>query len=331
MIDELGKAKRQPALKFSTDDVQPRERLAVWREVLGRVHLHLDVEQVGDGPLHATVESHRLAHTSLYFSQTTPVRASRTREFLQDGDHDFRLLLATGAGYNFKSGSHEVYIPDGAAAVLFNGVASSVEYSGSCQVTAVRVRRADLSAAVRYLDDTPARPIRADSQALRLLTKYVAFLRQVGPDADPLLADRVATHLTDLVALTLGATDDAEHEAQGRGLRAARMIAIKGDISAQLSNPDFTIDALALKHAISPRYVRQLFEYEGTSFSEFIVQQRLTKAYRMLSDLRELTRSISGIAYECGFSDLSYFNRTFKKRFGGTPSDIRNRVLTDRR
>jgi AraC-like DNA-binding protein len=34
--------------------------------------------------------------------------------------------------------------------------------------------------------------------------------------------------------------------------------------------------------------------------------------------------SITAIAFDAGFGDLSYFNRTFRRRYGATPSDIRN-------
>src|SRR6187431_3144906 len=131
--------------RFSTDDVRPCDRTAVWREVLGRVHLHLDVEQVGDGPLHATVESHRWSSVSFYFSDTTPVRASRTPEFVQDGDGDFRLLRADGAGYHYASHGVDEMVKDGCSALLFNGVVGSVQYLGPCRVSAIRVRRADLA------------------------------------------------------------------------------------------------------------------------------------------------------------------------------------------
>jgi len=36
-------------------------------------------------------------------------------------------------------------------------------------------------------------------------------------------------------------------------------------------------------------------------------------------------QSISSIAYDVGFGDLSYFNRAFRRRYDATPSDIRNR------
>jgi AraC-like DNA-binding protein len=53
-------------------------------------------------------------------------------------------------------------------------------------------------------------------------------------------------------------------------------------------------------------------ESDGTSFSEYVLNQRLENAHRMLSDERFAGRSISQIA-DIGFGDLSYFNRTFRR------------------
>jgi len=44
----------------------------------------------------------------------------------------------------------------------------------------------------------------------------------------------------------------------------------------------------------------------------------------MLRDSRFAARSISSIAYDVGFGDISYFNRAFRQRYKVTPSDIRN-------
>ena len=41
------------------------------------------------------------------------------------------------------------------------------------------------------------------------------------------------------------------------------------------------------------------------------------------------TRSIAEIAEECGFTDASYFAKTFKSYFGETPKEYRNRFKED--
>jgi AraC-like DNA-binding protein len=64
--------------------------------------------------------------------------------------------------------------------------------------------------------------------------------------------------------------------------------------------------------------------HEGVTYTQFVLQHRLDRAFRMLRDQRCAARRISEIAYDVGFGDLSYFNRAFRRRYGATPSEIRS-------
>jgi AraC-like DNA-binding protein len=112
--------------------------------------------------------------------------------------------------------------------------------------------------------------------------------------------------------------------AERAGIRAARLGAVKADIELQLCEPGLSIQAIAASNRISPRYVRRLFQDEGTTFSDFVLGRRLEQAYRLLLGRTQPATTIGAIAYACGFCDLSYFNRTFRRRFGMTPTDLRN-------
>jgi AraC-like DNA-binding protein len=48
-----------------------------------------------------------------------------------------------------------------------------------------------------------------------------------------------------------------------------------------------------------------------------------SKRLELLSDPRLADRTIGSIAFDVGFGDLSYFNRTFRRRYGATPGEIR--------
>lgn len=61
----------------------------------------------------------------------------------------------------------------------------------------------------------------------------------------------------------------------------------------------------------------------GTSFIDYLNEYRLTMASRLLLSSDS---TILNIAVEVGFDNLSYFNRTFKRRFGQTPSAYRKRT-----
>jgi AraC-like DNA-binding protein len=87
---------------------------------------------------------------------------------------------------------------------------------------------------------------------------------------------------------------------------------------------DLSPATVAGRHKISESYIRELFEGEGISFSEFVLGRGLVRAHRMLTDQRGAEHSIASIAFEAGFGDLSYFNRTFRRLYGTTPSEVRS-------
>ena len=72
---------------------------------------------------------------------------------------------------------------------------------------------------------------------------------------------------------------------------------------------------------MSPVSFSRFFRHRtGRTLSDYIVDIRLGYAARMLVDS---SRNISEICYECGFNNLSNFNRTFKAKRNYTPRDFR--------
>ncbi|TXN73612.1 helix-turn-helix domain-containing protein [Methylobacterium sp. WL6] len=65
-----------------------------------------------------------------------------------------------------------------------------------------------------------------------------------------------------------------------------------------------------------------MFQAEGQTLSGFVLDRRLNRAMQRLIDAED-TRPVSAIAFDVAFGDLSYVNRTFRKRFALTPSQVR--------
>ncbi len=61
--------------------------------------------------------------------------------------------------------------------------------------------------------------------------------------------------------------------------------------------------------------------HTGRNLSEYIIEQRLGYASRMLVDT---TKSVAEISYQSGFNNLSNFNRIFRKRKGCSPTEFRD-------
>ena len=90
-------------------------------------------------------------------------------------------------------------------------------------------------------------------------------------------------------------------------------------------NRDTTIDELAnICHISSSHFMGCFKNATGIGAIEYICQLRIKKACEMLRDYED---NISDIAAQCGFSNLSNFNRHFKKQLGITPSEYRKKML----
>jgi AraC-like DNA-binding protein len=97
---------------------------------------------------------------------------------------------------------------------------------------------------------------------------------------------------------------------------------LKADILRNLDKAGLAIETVARANGLSTRQVQRMFALAGTTFTEFVLDQRLQFARRLLLHESARTRKVSDIAFTVGFNDLSYFHRTFKKRFGVTPADV---------
>ncbi len=90
-------------------------------------------------------------------------------------------------------------------------------------------------------------------------------------------------------------------------------------IEQNIADADFDIDALCLGMGLSKSGLYRKFAgITGQKPTEFIRSIRLKRATELI---REGRLSMSEIAYQCGFSSPSYFNKRFKEMFGVNPSE----------
>ena len=97
-------------------------------------------------------------------------------------------------------------------------------------------------------------------------------------------------------AVMAGAAGDAAAVAQGRGVRAAGLNAIKQDIARNLNRPDLSVAGLGGRHGCTQRLVQRLFESEGTTFTAHVLGQRLARAHASLAGPGRKGEKVSTVA-----------------------------------
>lgn len=303
---------------LSTRALPVRDQVEVWRDAMAKSSFPLDVE-----PLPGHVLEGRAAIFGVGDAAICEGSVSGAIHRRVDGNRiaDSVLLVLNGRCeviHNLKG--RDVYYRSGQTAVITAATTGeaqirSARFSSVCfPRQALEPLVADLEAAVLY-------PVAPDNDAARLLRRYLRIVGKRPPIG--MTGQLVANHIRDLVALVIGAVRDGRDLAMRGGLAAARLAALKAECLEHFLRPDFHLEELAVRSGLSTRSISALFESDGTTFTDFIRSARLDRAHRLLADPRFDGMRIAAIAYESGFSDLSYFNRCFRRRYGLTPSDFR--------
>ena len=237
--------------------------------------------------------------------------------------------LASQHGAEVSVGAGDAVAIDPAAGAF------SIVRAAPARMIGVRIPRRSVPVGAAGSGASPLRLVPAGTAALHLLTSYLHGALSGSALSSAPLADAVASHVAELITLSLDPVYAATPPAGVPSVRAARLAAVKADIERHLTDGSLTAATLAARHRISARYLHKLFEDEEMTYSQFVLDRRLALAYRTLRQPRSATRTISSIANDEGFGDLSYFNRTFRRRYGITPSGARrenppaeNRPLT---
>lgn len=309
------------ALELSSSAFAERDRAEAFHHIYGREILKLEIDPLPDAALQIDMKLRALPGMSVAAASVSPIFCRHT-EAMIDNDDPVIVFNRDGMATHKQKG-HETHLGPGDAILTTNGLPGTATNATMRRVVSWRISRALIAPLVRNFDDAIGRPIDRHNPALSLFLDYIGIVNERQTLATPAMRRAVVNHMLDLGALLLGATPDAAEMADMRGVAAARMRSIKAHIRAQSGNPGLSLDSVAAKQGISKSYVRRLFELEGMSFTEFVLNQRLASAYRMLTDVNFAGRTISEIAHQSGFNDISYFNRTFRRVYGASPSDIR--------
>ena len=315
-------------LRFSTDAFAERERVTAWRETIRHI-VKLDVEPLPGIPFYAHANIRIMPDLAIVSGSGALRKSGRTRDLLADGNDTVILQITTCDGLVSQPGG-EVPVAAGDAIVLSNADVSNFTFQSEQSTLGLALPRSLLAPFLHDPDTVFTRTIPKDNGAMRLLKAYVAILEREPALAGEDLQRLAASHVHDLVALALGATPDAAEIARTRGVRAARLHVARTFVMQHIGWDSLSAASVAAHLGVTPRYVHMLFEAAGPSFSEFVLAERLARAHRMLNAPRHAADTISAIAYAVGFGDLSHFNRSFRRRYGCTPSDVRDASRRER-
>lgn len=100
-------------------------------------------------------------------------------------------------------------------------------------------------------------------------------------------------------------------------LRACRLIALK------FGDPNLAPDRIARELGVSTRTLARIFAMHNETVMHRVFDERVRQAAKLLSAPEAAHRSVTEIAFACGFKDSSHFGRVFAAQVQMTPSQWR--------
>jgi AraC-like DNA-binding protein len=307
-------------LRIDSDALPESDRLARVRQAYAYAIADVDIAPRGASPFRWRGAVRRLPGLALAATVCSGVRMVR-RPAPADAD-DLILTVTVEGRASFRHDGREIVAQPGEIVVTRMRAAVTAECDPQTRLFELRLPGDVLVPTIGGVDAILMSPIAAP-EPLSMLLKYADVLLDTSGLEQPETVSLAVAHVHEIVSLMFDTALDATVNDKGRGPGAARLRAIKADIVENVCSRDLTIISIAERHRVTPRYVRKLFEGQGVTFSEFVLDQRLGRARRMLVDPRSDGETISAIAFACGFGDLSYFNRAFRRRFRATPTEVR--------
>lgn len=309
---------------FTTRGLSAARKLAFWNEIASDTFAAMEVRPRDSDGFYGSLNRERLGALTVMNVHSAAVRIRHTRDHIARMPSPSFLLLAPLR--------HEMELtPEGCATIrvhagefclIDHARTYELRHGDAMRTLCIDLPRRRLEELLPGVESLVGRLMRPSSANSRLL---LALLGHLGteittPEATG-LTPAFGESLLSLVAATY-ASDAEVLPVRGIEARAKRYRAY---IELRLTDPELTPQDVASHFGVSERYVRQVLARDDESFTAYVLRRRLERCAKLLHDADWSDRTLTDIAFHCGFSNATHFGHAFKVRYGLTPRDYRSR------
>jgi len=308
---------------FSTAVVPPSRRSAFWNDAVCRVFTQLDARPRDSYGFNASLQRVDLEDLSLSRAVSTACRLQHTDVRARSQSEEVFLL-------HLQANGESIHVQNGREATLrtndFTLCASTNAYALAFEsvndMLVLRIPANRLRSRIPDPERFTAITILGNNGTGSLVSQAMQqwwTLCAAGLDAE--ISRRIGDNILDLLVTALCAQQPTTVTA--RSTSNARRLQIIAMIENRLTDPGLNAQSIAAALGLTPRYLHRMFEAYGETLGQRILRRRLEVCAMRMRDPALRARSVTDIAFDCAFSDASYFSRCFRRRFGVTPREYR--------
>lgn len=315
---------------LTTRNLPDRDCLAYWADAVCDAYVQLDCDTPCRGEsFYGEIRIDPFPGLVLSRVTSTAQRVMRTPARIARASEDFFLvsLQVSGRGLVEQDGRMALLQP-GDFALYDSTRPYRLRFDGEFQQIVVMLPGGALRTRLQHAETLTARAVPGRRGAGPLMIRMIDTLTDRVATLDAGSAVAVSQGVEHILVAGLRGLSAPDDRPVSR-LTALHRAQVRAFIGANLRDPRLSVSRIAAHLQLSVSTVHRVFAGEGLSVSEWIRAQRLEGARADLTEPRLARYSVSEIAYGWGFSDAAHFSRSFRARYGLSPSECRRGVRVD--
>lgn len=311
-------------VSVTTDTLPAHERAEFWADLVSRHVTPIRIEPAGKHPLHGEIQARVVGALGVARVSGIGVQASHTRAHIARADgHVYGACVHLAGEARITRRSETITLQPGDVFITDSRHEFTLDLERPWRHLLVTLPTHCLDRRVTRPDSLAGAVLRACPLA-SLWATHLATGFALGEELSPAAAALFARHSVDL--LTQIVDESCSHGlTPTTATRAATFATACQVIAIKFGEPDLTPADIARDIGVSSRTLARIFAEHNETVMRRVFDERVRQAARLLAAPAAAHRSVTDIAFTCGFNDLSHFGRAFASRMQMTPSQWRRR------
>lgn len=312
--------------KFSTDDIQQKDRFAHWREVRAKnlFGVTIELEQEKRDDFRGTFSAQAVGGATLVEIHASPYRVVRSLADIEQTPSDSLCIyqqIDGGCWFDNDRGTEFTLKPGDIA--ISNADLPYKTTPIDDRGFHLRLLKIPLASVKSLSGDNVALPAQLLTVKPGFTSLFAASVNSFFDQASHLsgaAADSVVQTLAQFAMMARGLSEPSGERSRS-AVRAGRLQLARDIIDRDLHQSELSPGDMAARLGVSVRHLQMLFEPTGTSYARYVLGRRLERARQLL--VQAPNAAVADIAQACGFQSLATFYRAFRASFGMSPGECR--------
>lgn len=302
---------------WSTSDVEGRQRFSYWRDAVCQTILHVDAEPQSRDNFEACISGGQIGGARIASFVSKPHRIVRNRgHVIRSAETGYLVSWQREGRSRIEQHDSSMFLEPGEIGIVDVEKSFHIDFPTSVNRTLALVPRRSLEEKAPWFRRSPPLKVTTKDVFARLICEHLTHL-SADSSRNPNAADLLIENVCNLLALATASAGLDRHVAE------FPTEALLFFCRENLYRPELSPPMAASQLRISVRTIHLRFQRMGTTFGAWVLSERLEACRRALENAMLARQSISEIAFDHGFREISHFSRVFKSRFGMSPRDYR--------